>query len=134
MQNFKPQFEAISSRLPDHLHVVLITTGSVASIKAPLIVEELLSFNRVKVEVVATKASLNFYDPEPIKRLGSRVWSDDDEWSGNYKIGEPILHIELRRWADVVLVAPCSANTLAKMANGLCDNLAVGFPSSPQLL
>jgi len=136
MQNFKPQLEAIPSRLPDHLHVVLITTGSVASIKAPLIVEELLSFNRVKVEVVATKASLNFYDPEPIKRLGSRVWSDDDEWSGNYKIGEPILHIELRRWADVVLVAPCSANTLAKMANGLCDNLATSLlralsPSTP---
>lgn len=43
----------------------------------------------------------------------------------DYKIGDPILHIELRRWADVVLVAPCSANTLAKMAGGLCDNLAV---------
>lgn len=42
-------------------------------------------------------------------------------------IGDPILHIELRRWADVVLVAPCSANTLAKMAGGICDNLAVRF-------
>ena len=35
------------------------------------------------------------------------------------------MHIELRRWADVVLIAPCSANTLAKIANGICDNLAV---------
>jgi phosphopantothenoylcysteine synthetase/decarboxylase len=43
----------------------------------------------------------------------------------NYKIGDPILHIELRRWADIVLIAPCSANTLAKMASGLTDNLAV---------
>ena len=42
-----------------------------------------------------------------------------------YKIGDPILHIELRRWADMVLVAPCSANTLSKIANGTCDNLAV---------
>lgn len=43
----------------------------------------------------------------------------------DYKIGDPILHIELRRWADIVLVAPCSANMLAKLAGGLCDNLAV---------
>ncbi len=38
-------------------------------------------------------------------------------------MGDPVLHIELRRWADVLLVAPLSANTLAKMANGLADNL-----------
>src|SRR5712664_1309528 len=44
---------------------------------------------------------------------------------GSYRIGDPILHIELRRWADVVLIAPCSANTLSKIAYGLCDNLAV---------
>ena len=42
-----------------------------------------------------------------------------------YKVGDPILHIELRRWADIVLIAPCSANTLAKIAHGICDNLAV---------
>lgn len=35
----------------------------------------------------------------------------------------PVLHIELRKWADVLVIAPLSANTLAKMANGLCDNL-----------
>lgn len=46
-------------------------------------------------------------------------------FQGVFKIGEPILHIELRRWADIVLVAPCSANTLSKIAHGFCDNLAV---------
>jgi phosphopantothenoylcysteine synthetase/decarboxylase len=45
-----------------------------------------------------------------------------------YKIGDPILHIELRRWADIVLLAPCSANTLSKIAHGVCDNLAVRPP------
>ena len=34
-----------------------------------------------------------------------------------------MLHIELRRWADALIIAPLSANTLAKVANGLCDNL-----------
>ena len=45
-------------------------------------------------------------------------------------MGDPILHIELRRWADIVLVAPCSANTLAKISNGICDNLAVSTSGS----
>lgn len=39
--------------------------------------------------------------------------------------GDPVLHIELRRWADIILVAPASANTIAKAANGICDNLVL---------
>ncbi|KIL55969.1 hypothetical protein M378DRAFT_17486 [Amanita muscaria Koide BX008] len=118
-------FTAESERTAGFTHVVLITTGSVASIKAPLIIKELLSYDKVKVEVVATKPSLAFYSKEDAQRAGSRVWTDDDEWSDSFNIGDPILHIELRRWADVVLVAPCSANTLSKIAHGLCDNLVV---------
>ena len=49
----------------------------------------------------------------------------NDRIQPTFNIGDPILHIELRRWADIVLVAPCSANTLSKIAHGLCDNLAV---------
>jgi phosphopantothenoylcysteine decarboxylase len=79
----------------------------------------------VRVEVVATKPSLVFFEKQAINKLGVRVWTDDDEWKDDYKIGDPILHIELRRWADVVLVAPCSANTLSKIAHGTCDNLVV---------
>ncbi|KAI5114796.1 hypothetical protein M0805_002257, partial [Coniferiporia weirii] len=120
-------FKASSARVPGCIHVVLITTGSVASVKAPLIVQELLKRANVRVEVVATDASLTFYDPGLIVKAGSRVWTNKDEWKAGYKIGDPILHIELRRWADVVLVAPCSANTLAKMAGGLCDNLATSL-------
>ncbi|KAI0699955.1 flavoprotein [Cerioporus squamosus] len=122
-------FVAENERKDGYTHVVLITTGSVASIKAPLIVAELLTYNHVKVEVVATEASLSFYDHEEIVRSGVRVWRNADEWGpyGEYKIGDPILHIELRRWADIVLIAPCSANTLAKIANGICDNLATSL-------
>ena len=38
-------------------------------------------------------------------------------------MGDPVLHIELRRWADCLVIAPLSANTLAKLAQGFCDNL-----------
>ncbi|KAJ3765291.1 flavoprotein [Lentinula raphanica] len=120
-------FIAEQERTEGFTHVVLITTGSVASVKAPLIVAELLKHTKVKVEVVATQPSLTFFNVEDIVKAGSRVWVDQDEWKTDYRIGDPILHIELRRWADIVLVAPCSANTLAKIAHGICDNLATSL-------
>ena len=52
-----------------------------------------------------------------------RLYRDADEWGSWRGRGDPVLHIELRKWADVLLIAPLSANTLAKLAAGLCDNL-----------
>ncbi|KAF8575050.1 flavoprotein, partial [Ramaria rubella] len=54
---------------------------------------------------------------------GVHVWTDDDGWNSWTKIGDPILHIELRQWADMILIAPCSANTLSKLASSACNNL-----------
>jgi phosphopantothenoylcysteine decarboxylase len=52
---------------------------------------------------------------------------DEDEWPGRsegrrYQRDDPVMHIELRRWAELFLLAPLDANTLAKLANGLADN------------
>uniref|UniRef100_A0A0B6ZDI2 Flavoprotein domain-containing protein n=1 Tax=Arion vulgaris TaxID=1028688 RepID=A0A0B6ZDI2_9EUPU len=49
--------------------------------------------------------------------------TDTDEWEAWSSIQDPVLHIELRKWADIMLIAPLDANTLAKIATGLCDNL-----------
>jgi phosphopantothenoylcysteine decarboxylase len=48
---------------------------------------------------------------------------DEDDWRSWTKVGDEVVHIELRRWADVLIIAPLSANSLAKLAHGLCDNL-----------
>lgn len=45
-----------------------------------------------------------------------------DEWCNYAKIGDPVLHIILRDWCDIALLAPLSANTLSKLSNGLCDD------------
>ncbi|WVQ80731.1 hypothetical protein IAT38_002836 [Cryptococcus sp. DSM 104549] len=140
---------------PDGIfRVVLITSGSVASIKIPDIVGALVKSGNVDVQVVATKASTHFYSKEEIDKsvrqalgigedhdgdVGVRVWTDEDEWSDWKKVGEPILHIELRRWVDLVVVAPCSADMLAKIAGGICDNLATSLlralsPTTPVVL
>lgn len=54
------------------------------------------------------------------------VLRDTDEWAAWDRLGDAVVHIELREWADALVVAPLSANTLAKLAQGLCDNLLVG--------
>ncbi|BGP18970.1 hypothetical protein JCM10213_002610 [Rhodosporidiobolus nylandii] len=113
-----------------NLHVLIACSGSVAAIKVPLIVAELLRHDKVDVQVVATKSALHFFEAEALDKEYEgrvRVWTDADEWAGWQKIGDPVLHIELRRWADVVLVAPCSANTLAKITHGICDNILTSF-------
>lgn len=51
------------------------------------------------------------------------VWTDQDEWDAWSQRTDPVLHIELRRWADILVIAPLTANTLTKIALGLCDNL-----------
>ena len=60
-----------------------------------------------------------------------QTYSDSDEWPREGQVGviseyhrqDPVIHIELRKWADCLLIAPISANTLAKIFNGICDNL-----------
>lgn len=52
-----------------------------------------------------------------------KVFTDEDEWNMWQKRDDPVLHIELGKWADLLLIAPLDANTLAKMAGGICDNL-----------
>lgn len=105
-------------------NVLLGVTGSVAAIKVRELYA-LLSKNGHAVRIIATQASLYFFDPST---LGPRVVVQDaDEWPGRadgrqYRRGDPVLHIELRRWGDVLLIAPLDANTLAKLAYGFSDN------------
>ncbi|XP_078572970.1 phosphopantothenoylcysteine decarboxylase-like [Branchiostoma floridae x Branchiostoma japonicum] len=102
-------------------NVLIGVTGSVAAIKVPLIVQELQKSEGivVEVQVVTTDRATHFFQPE---ELQVQVHRDQDEWTWQ-KREDPVLHIELRRWADIFVIAPLDANTLAKMAAGLCDNL-----------
>lgn len=112
-------------------NILLGVTGSVAAIKTPELVLALCSAGHA-VKVVATDAALYFFDPAALDpsrdaRNPEVVVLDEDEWPGRadgrrYRRGDPVRHIELRRWADLYLIAPLDANTLAKLANGICDN------------
>jgi phosphopantothenoylcysteine decarboxylase len=104
--------------------VLVLASGSVAAIKVPELVERLRGIEGCSVRLVVTKHARHFLPA--LSALGSpgvEVLVDSDEWDKWRERGDPVLHIELRKWADLAVVAPCSANTLAKLATGLADNL-----------
>jgi phosphopantothenoylcysteine decarboxylase len=109
--------------------ILLGVTGSVAAIKVPELFAGLRGAGHV-VKVAATKSACYFFDPVGLAPLGNPprrnpevVTLDEDEWPGErYRRGDPVVHIELRRWAEVLLIAPLDANTMGKLANGLADN------------
>ncbi|XP_077372911.1 phosphopantothenoylcysteine decarboxylase isoform X2 [Festucalex cinctus] len=100
--------------------VLVGVTGSVAALKLPVLVSELLHLPGVDVRVVTTEHALHFYNPEEVS---VKVYSDKDEWEMWSHRSDPVLHIELRRWADLLVIAPLDANTLGKISSGICDNL-----------
>ena len=128
--------------------VLLAATGSVATVKVPELTSLLLEQNH-QVTVVLSPTACHFVSKLKVQQAGSgsgsgsaaglglglneetsetserklRVYLEEDEWKAWKKMGDPVLHIDLAKWADVLLIAPLSANTLAKLANGLCDNL-----------
>ncbi|KAJ9678006.1 hypothetical protein PVL29_022785 [Vitis rotundifolia] len=116
-----PEVDVIPVNIaPRRPRILLAASGSVAAIKFGNLVHSFCEW--AEVRAVVTKASLHFIDREALPK-DLYVYTDDDEWSSWTKLGDSVLHIELRRWADVMVIAPLSANTLGKIAGGLCDNL-----------
>jgi phosphopantothenoylcysteine decarboxylase len=106
-------------------NLLLGVTGSVAAIRTPALASVLATSGHA-VRIVATEPALYFFDPAALDAGGSNppcLYRNSDEWPGTrYERGDPVLHIALRDWADLLIVAPLDANTLAKFALGLSDN------------
>jgi phosphopantothenoylcysteine decarboxylase len=151
MSTTTPSPAAVSThRRRKHPHVLLGVTGSVAAVKAPEIACRLIEECGAHVKVVLSEGGRNFwekaheYDAIHWQRLQDllrvqqtrdtatsngdagahqlQVIEAADEWNAWNRLGDPVLHIELRDWADVLLLAPLSAHSLAKLAHGLCDD------------
>lgn len=102
--------------------ILIGCTGSVATIKLPKLVEYLNENYDVDIRIIVTNRAQHFYSAKDIPSSFT-IYTDDNEWNMWSKRGDPVLHIELAKWADVFVIAPLDANTLAKLAHGLCDNL-----------
>ncbi|XP_061339648.1 uncharacterized protein LOC133286272 [Gastrolobium bilobum] len=108
----------VASRKP---RIIVAACGSVSSaVNFGLVCKRFLEW--ATVAAVVTRSSLRFIDKDSIPQ-GLKVLSDEHDWNCWKKIGDSLLHIELCKWADIMVIAPLSANTLGMIAGGLCDNL-----------
>lgn len=120
------------------MNILLGVTGSVAATLTPKLVTALKELGDVRVvltnkglemvpyskgKVALTPFGHGYTGPAPI--VGADLYTDDLEWcpADHWQKGDPVLHIDLRAWADMLVIAPLTANTLAKIANGQADNL-----------
>ncbi|TKA49175.1 hypothetical protein B0A54_01251 [Friedmanniomyces endolithicus] len=122
----------------DHLkdgkhHLLLAATGSVATIKIPNIVSALSQHPNLSIRILLSDSAAAFLQGQSAEQPTlthiatlpnvAAIHRDADEWRKPWVRGDSILHIELRRWADLMVIAPLSANSLAKVALGMSDNL-----------
>lgn len=135
------------------LHVLLGCTGIIHVPKIKLFIrklEDIYSKDKISFKIVLTKtATISFNKrkipkknnakangspvtpvvqspietPQPEFPSNVEIWKYDDEWNNWTQKSDPIFHLLLKRWADILVIAPLTANTLAKMVLGLCDNL-----------
>ena len=102
-------------------HIILGITGSIAAYKAAYIIRALVK-KGAEVQVVITPAGKEFITPLTLSTLSSHpVISEffsnrDGTWNS---------HVDLGLWADVMLIAPATASTIGKMANGVADNMLI---------
>jgi phosphopantothenoylcysteine decarboxylase/phosphopantothenate--cysteine ligase len=99
--------------------ILLGVTGSIAAYKSAHLTRLLIK-SGAEVQIIMSTSALDFITPLTLATLSKRpVFSDFSD----KKTGEWNNHVELGLWADLFIIAPLSANTLAKFANGICDNL-----------
>ena len=101
--------------------ILLGVTGSIAAYKAATLVRLFIK-EGVEVKVVMTNSAANFIPALTLSTLSKNKvligLFEDDTWAN---------HVLLGRWADLMIIAPVSCNTIGKMANGLCDNLLLAI-------
>ncbi|RYP61892.1 hypothetical protein DL770_009684 [Monosporascus sp. CRB-9-2] len=115
-----PPIEELTASLHDNKrHLLLAASGSVAT--------------NLSIRVLLTPSASRFLagqsaEQPTLESLATLpnvdgIYGDTDEWREPWTRGNAILHIELRRWADILVIAPLSANTLAKIVNGMADSI-----------
>ena len=103
----------------DNLNILLGVTGGIAAYKAVDLASKLTA-GGARVKTVMTEAACRLVGPKSFEAVTqsavfTTMWSTSEEYQ--------ISHIELLEWADVVVVAPATANILGKIANGICDDM-----------
>lgn len=104
--------------MSNNKNILIGVCGGIAAYKIPILVRLFVKQN-YNVKLILTKASHNFVTEKTLSVLSkNQVVSDFFDNNNNWNN-----HVQLAEWADVLIIAPLTANTLAKMATGICDNV-----------
>lgn len=105
------------------MKILLGVTGSISAYKTYDLVRAWSKANH-DVKVILTDSALEFVTPKMFRFLGIKdVYTNADEINGSVSTETSILHIDLARWADRLVVAPCTANTIEKFSTGRANDL-----------
>ncbi|WP_226063475.1 bifunctional phosphopantothenoylcysteine decarboxylase/phosphopantothenate--cysteine ligase CoaBC [Kaistella polysaccharea] len=101
-------------------NILICISGGIAAYKITYLIRDFIK-KGAEVQVLMTPSAEHFVSKLTLSTLSKKpvysdFYSDNGTWNN---------HVELALWADVILMAPCTANTLAKMVNGMCDNLVL---------
>jgi phosphopantothenoylcysteine decarboxylase/phosphopantothenate--cysteine ligase len=100
-------------------HILLGVTGSIAAYKAADLASKLTQAG-AQVDVILTSAAEKFVTPLTYQSVtGRKAYTDKDLWGDEAHV----MHISLGKTADLLVIAPCTADTMAKLAHGIADNL-----------
>ncbi|MBY0378803.1 MAG: bifunctional phosphopantothenoylcysteine decarboxylase/phosphopantothenate--cysteine ligase CoaBC [Burkholderiales bacterium] len=102
------------------MKILIGITGSIAAIKMPDLIHKLVQAGN-ECKVIITQDGLNFITPISVASMRTDVYTDNDNYGYRYSV--IMEHINLAKWADYIMIVPSSANTIAKLAHGLSDNL-----------
>src|SRR5690606_36877886 len=101
-------------------NILIAVTGGIAAYKINILVRDFIK-KGAEVQVIMTASAELFVTKATLSTLSKKpVYSDFFENNGLWNS-----HVELALWADIILIAPCTANTLGKMIHGICDNLVI---------
>lgn len=100
--------------------ILIAVSGGIAAYKIHFLIRDFVK-NGAEVQVMMTPDAENFVTKLSLSTLSKKpvysdFYSDNGTWNS---------HVEMGLWADVIIIAPCTANTLAKMIHGMCDNLVI---------
>jgi len=100
--------------------ILIVISGGIAAYKIHFLIRDFVK-RGAEVQVIMTPDAEHFVTKLSISTLSKKpvytdFYSDNGTWNS---------HVEMALWADVMIVAPCTANTLAKMVHGMCDNLVI---------
>lgn len=105
------------------MNILILVTGSISAYKA-VDIANALRYKEHDVKIVCSKAALTFIPKLTFTGQRFECYTDEDEWNSSVN---GVLHIDLAKWADLLLVAPATSNTIGKFVNGITDNLVLSI-------